>query len=64
MVQFEEVRCKSCGICVAFCPKKCLEITDKINEKGHRIAGITDQACCVSCGICYTVCPDVAIAVS
>jgi 2-oxoglutarate ferredoxin oxidoreductase subunit delta len=43
MVKFEEVRCKSCGLCVAFCPKKCLEITSKINSKGYRIAGITDK---------------------
>jgi 2-oxoglutarate ferredoxin oxidoreductase subunit delta len=64
MIEFDEARCKSCGICVEFCPKKCLRITDKINEKGHKIAGIVDQSRCVSCGICYTVCPDVAIIVS
>jgi 2-oxoglutarate ferredoxin oxidoreductase subunit delta len=63
MIQIEEIRCKSCGLCVEFCPKKCLIITEKINEKGHKIAGIIDQSCCVSCGICYTVCPDIAITV-
>lgn len=63
MVKFEEIRCKSCGICVNFCPKKCLEITKTINAKGHRIAGIVRPEDCVSCGICYTVCPDAAITV-
>lgn len=63
MIQIEEIRCKSCGICVEFCPKKCLRITDKINEKGHRIVGIINQQYCISCGICYTVCPDIAIIV-
>ena len=64
MVNFEEIRCKSCGICVEFCPKKCLKITEKINEKGHKIAGLADPQNCISCGICYMVCPDVAITVT
>lgn len=63
MVKFEEIRCKSCGLCVHFCPKKCLEISSKINANGHRIAGIKDPKSCSSCGICYTVCPDAAITV-
>lgn len=63
MVKFDEIRCKSCGICVHFCPKKCLEITKKINVKGHRVAGVVRPDDCISCGICYTVCPDAAITV-
>lgn len=63
MVKIDPIRCKTCGVCVAFCPKKCLEISDTINEKGYRIAGCIDQKLCVSCGICSTVCPDVAITV-
>jgi 2-oxoglutarate ferredoxin oxidoreductase subunit delta len=63
MVKFEDVRCKSCGLCVAFCPKKCLAITSKINSKGYKIAGIIDEDACISCGICFQVCPDVAITV-
>lgn len=63
MIQVEANRCKSCGVCVAFCPKKCLEISDIINQKGYRIAACTDEKLCVSCGICNTVCPDVAITV-
>lgn len=63
MVKFEDIRCKSCGLCVVFCPKKCLQITNVINSKGYKIAGCIDQKACISCGICYTVCPDVAITV-
>ena len=61
MVRFEEDRCKSCGVCVAFCPKQCLAISRKINNRGHRIAGVVDEQACIACGICFTVCPDVAI---
>jgi len=63
MVKFEDIRCKSCGICVEMCPKACLVISEKINAKGYKIASITSQDQCVSCGICNTVCPDVAITV-
>ena len=64
MVNFEADRCKSCGVCVAFCPKKCLAITDNINGKGYKIAGLIKEDDCISCGICYTVCPDTVISVN
>ena len=47
--------CKSCGICVAFCPKKVLEM------------GEDDKALwahpknCINCGLCELRCPDIAI---
>ncbi|MDF2570805.1 MAG: ferredoxin [Sporomusa sp.] len=63
MVEVENDRCKSCGVCVAFCPTKCLRITDKINAKGYKVAGHTDEEKCISCGICFQVCPDTAISV-
>lgn len=46
--------CKGCGICVAFCPKKALEIThDKVRLK--------EDGDCVLCGLCELRCPDYAI---
>ena len=63
MVVFEADRCKSCGICVAFCPKKCLGMTEIINNKGYKIADLIEKDKCVSCGVCYIVCPDTAITV-
>lgn len=63
MLVFEEDRCKSCGLCIEFCPKKCLAITDKINNKGYKIAGLTDESKCTKCAICAIMCPDVAITV-
>lgn len=63
MLVFEEDRCKSCGICIEFCPQKCLAITDKISNKGYKIAGLTDETKCKNCGTCFIMCPEVAISV-
>ena len=46
--------CKSCGICIAFCPKKAL------------IAGPDGKPdwkpeACSLCGLCERYCPDLAI---
>lgn len=46
--------CKGCGICVAFCPTKVLDI---VNEK----VVISDIDKCIKCGLCELRCPDYAI---
>lgn len=46
--------CKGCGICVAFCPKKVLELrADKI--------ALSSREDCILCGLCELRCPDYAI---
>ncbi|RKX72652.1 ferredoxin [candidate division TA06 bacterium] len=50
--------CKGCGLCVAFCPKKVLEL-DKVTGKSTPIR-IED---CIGCKTCENMCPDFAIAV-
>ena len=47
--------CKSCGICVAFCPKEALVMDHQ--EK----AEWAHQEKCISCGLCELRCPDLAI---
>ena len=47
--------CKGCGICVAFCPKKCLSLNE--NEKIQLHA----PEDCIKCGMCELRCPDLAI---
>ena len=59
----EDDRCKSCGLCVAYCPQNCLKIGKKINVGGYKIPEHTDASMCTSCGICYLVCPEAAITV-
>ena len=61
---FRTDRCKGCGLCVAACPKGLIVLAkDKINQKGHHPAEITDQEKCIGCAFCATMCPDCIIEV-
>ncbi len=62
-VTFREDICKGCGLCVTACPKKIVKLGDKLNAKGYRTAGITDQSACIACAFCATMCPDCVITV-
>ena len=48
-------RCKGCGICVAFCPKKVLAIDELVKVI------IVNPEACIACGQCELRCPDYAI---
>ncbi len=50
--------CKGCGICVAFCPKRVLELNSKEKAEAARV----DQ--CIGCLVCELRCPDLAIEVT
>lgn len=61
---FDTNRCKGCGLCVDACPKGLLAIAkDKINQKGHHPAEITDPEKCAGCAFCAMMCPDCVIEV-
>ena len=61
---FKTELCKGCGLCVDACPKNLIIIAkDKINQKGHSPAEITDQDKCIACAFCATMCPDCVITV-
>jgi len=49
--------CKSCGICVAFCPTGVFE-----SERSGRPV-VTHPDKCIACGLCEMMCPDMAITV-
>jgi len=50
-------RCKDCGICFEFCPKKNL----KASEDGS--PELIDPEDCTGCKLCEYLCPDFAIQV-
>lgn len=49
--------CKSCDICVKFCPEHCLRLD------AEQIAELTDPDRCTGCRLCEWLCPDFAIRV-
>ena len=54
-------RCKGCGFCVEFCPRKTLSMSHRTNPKGYRLPEIAADAHCLNCGLCMLLCPDFAI---
>lgn len=48
-------RCKGCGICVEFCPKKVLELSEL-----EKVVVAREQDC-IKCKQCEMRCPDFAI---
>jgi formate hydrogenlyase subunit 6/NADH:ubiquinone oxidoreductase subunit I len=37
--------CKSCGRCIAACPKKCLRLAGRLNRRGVRPAEYMGEGC-------------------
>ena len=59
----EKDRCKGCELCVHFCPKGCISMSEGFNGKGYRFTSFEKKTECTGCAICALVCPDVAIEV-
>lgn len=53
-------RCKSCGLCVAICPKDCITISTQSNKNGYFPATVTKNDC-AGCAQCAIVCPEAVI---
>lgn len=62
-IVIEEESCQGCGFCVKFCPQGCIEMGDKLNQKGYVVAQLADQQKCNACTICGWLCPAQAIEV-
>ena len=56
-------RCKGCGLCIAVCPKKVLDISNEVNTKGYFPAYQAHPQKCIACSTCCIMCPDVAITI-
>ncbi len=55
--------CKQCGLCIAWCPKKIIATSKKLNLKGYFSATLKAKDKCTGCALCAVICPEVAIEV-
>lgn len=55
-------RCKGCGLCVAVCTRRNIEIGRKSNKKGY-FPAVSGKNDCSGCALCAIICPDAAIIV-
>jgi len=60
-IKILEEYCKSCGLCVEFCPRGAISIGRHLNSQGYNPAVFDDSKQCGACGNCTAVCPDAAI---
>jgi 2-oxoglutarate ferredoxin oxidoreductase subunit delta len=63
LVQFQKDRCKGCELCVGFCARGCLGMSDELNAIGYRYAKLVNPEKCTGCGLCADMCPDTVIRV-
>jgi 2-oxoglutarate ferredoxin oxidoreductase subunit delta len=63
-IQIDGERCKGCALCVEFCARSCIRLSEELNLKGYFVAAFDDGPGCNACGNCALMCPDAAIQVS
>ena len=63
MIEINEDLCKGCSLCVAFCPKNVLKMSDRLTKKGVHPPEVVEEEDCTLCGNCMLYCPDLAIVV-
>jgi 2-oxoglutarate ferredoxin oxidoreductase subunit delta len=56
-------RCKGCGLCAHFCPRKEIRVSEDLNSKGYHPCVFVDGGECTGCTVCAVMCPDLAIEV-
>lgn len=61
VVHILEERCKGCGFCIEFCPRKALAFAKKFNKKGYHPPFLEKVDECVNCHYCEVICPEFAI---
>ena len=62
-VEIDQELCKECEICISFCPKDVISLSDKLNASGYLPVVFNDSGECTGCAICAVVCPEVAVEV-
>ena len=62
-IAIDKDKCKSCQLCIFYCPTKHLELFSKLNKKGLKPAVTKKGTKCIGCGFCFLVCPETCIEV-
>jgi len=62
-IEIDQELCKGCQICISFCPKEAISVSDILNTSGYLPVIYEDNGECTGCAICALVCPEVAIEV-
>ena len=53
--------CKGCGLCVAFCRRGALKMSDDVGASGFQEVEIADPDRCTGCAQCALMCPEAAV---
>ena len=56
--------CKGCALCIHYCPRDVLHMSERRNQKGYAVAEVHGAADCTGCRLCEISCPDLAIHVA
>ncbi len=62
-IVIDQELCKGCGVCISFCPRNLITLSDKLNAAGYLPSAFKDTDECTGCTSCALVCPEVAIEV-
>ena len=62
-IEISRELCKGCELCIFFCPKGIISLSDELNASGYLPATFKDNGECTGCAVCALVCPEVAIEV-
>ena len=62
-IEIDQELCKGCQICISFCPKGLISVSNMLNASGYSTVVFNDNGECSGCAICALVCSEVAIEV-
>lgn len=62
-IEIDQELCKGCELCISFCPKECITLSDQFNAAGYLPTVFGEPRECTGCATCAVVCPEVAIEV-
>lgn len=63
-ITIDKDKCKGCLLCIGACPKKLIQASEDLNQRGVKPAQFRDSSSeCLGCMFCAIICPDCCIEV-